>query len=260
MSDAYADPVRMSDAVDEDFVEVDLRSPLQVAERCIILAALIRRLWIESSVALPEPGDWSAEAFDLREWLRVEGLWNSLTTPEMDFLELPLGDATDDQIAVVAWQAEGLSTLGWALGLVDSLTPGELGEITGVVQAVPAPWDKINEWTHAARLRPEAEIATERDRAEILEWRVGIEGPRRLSDEQQRADYVAAIAEVVREARSSGLLESDGDTDLAIGGKSVAWFDDPELERLSALAEERLRALNWLCGHGTTWDAVPLDI
>jgi hypothetical protein len=178
----------------------------------------------------------------------------------MDFLELQSGDATEDQIAVVAWQAVGLSTLGWALGLVDSLTPGELGDITSVVQAVPAPWDKINAWTRTARLRPEAEIAKERDRAEILEWRIDIEGPRRLSDEQERADYHAAIVEVVREARTSGLLDSDGDTEFAIGGRPVTSFDDPELERLSALTEERLRALNWLCGHGTTWDAVPLDI
>jgi hypothetical protein len=246
--------------VDEDYVEIELRPAQEVSERCILIAALIRRLWIESSFASREPGDWSAEAFDLREWLRDEGAWKSLTSSERDFLQREVGDATQDQIAGVAWQAEGLTTLGWALDLVELPPPGKLGDITTVVQAVPAPWDKIGEWTRAARLRPEMEIATERDRAEILEWRIGIERPRRQSDGQARADYMAAIAEVVLEARASGLLESVVDADFAIGGRPVASFDDPELERLSALAEERLRALNWLCGHGITWDAAPLDI
>jgi hypothetical protein len=246
--------------VSEDYVEIELRPAQEVAERCILLAALIRRLWIESSFASREPGDWSAEAFDLRVWLRDEGVWNSLTAPERDFLLREVGDATEDQLAIVAWQAAGLATLGWALGLVDLPPPGELGDITTVVQAVPAPWDKINEWTRAARLRPEMDIAMERDRAEILEWRIGIERPRRQSAGQARADYITAIAEVVHEARASGLLEADDVADFAIGGRPVASFDDPELERLSALAEERLRALNWLCGHGSTWDAVPLDI
>lgn len=246
--------------MDDDYIEIELRPPREVAERCIILAALIRRLWIESSFTATDAGDWSAEAFDLREWLRIEGLWNSLTGAEREFLQRPVGDTTEDQSAVVAWQAEGLATLSWALGLVDLPPPGQLGDVTTVVQAVPAPWDTIIEWTRAARLRSEMEIATERDRAEILEWRIGIESPRRLSGGQERADYVAAIGEVVLEARASALLESASDTDFAIGDKLVTSFNDHDLERLSALAEERLRALNWLCGYGTSWDAVPLDV
>ena len=246
--------------MDEDSLEIELRPPQEVAERCIILAALIRRLWIESSFASAEAGDWRAEAFDLREWLRTEGLWNSLTTLETEFLQRAVGDATEDQIAVVAWQAAGLTALGWALGQVDLLPPGDLGDVTVVVRAVPAPWDSISDWTRAAFLRPETEIAAERDRAEILEWRFGIEGPRRLSGGLERADYDAAIREVVREARAARLLDPDSETDFAIGDKLVTSVTDHDLERLSAIAEERLRALNWLCGYGTTWDAVPLDI
>ena len=246
--------------MDEDYVEIELRPPDEVAERCIILAALIRRLWIETSFAATDAGDWSGEAFDLREWLRAEGLWTSLSAPEATILQQTVGDLEEDRIAVVAWQAEGLATLGWALGLADLSPPGELGDITAVVRAVPAPWDNTREWVRGARLRAEMEIAMERDRAEILEWRIGIEGPRRLSTGQERVDYVGTIAEVVREARASALLAPDGATDFAIGGRPVTSFDGLELERLSALAEERLRALNWLCGYGTTWDAVPLDV
>ncbi len=246
--------------MDEEYIEIDLRPPADVAERCIILATLIRRIWIESSFASTAAEDWNAEAFDLREWLRAEGLWNSLTISEVDFLQRPVGELTEDEIASVAWQAGGLATLAWALRLVDLLPAGDLGDMTTVVQSVPAPWDNIMEWRQGARLRLEDEIAMERDRAEILEWRVAIEGPMRLSPGHERADYVAAIADVLHEARASGLLESDTGIDLVIGGRPVTSFDAQELERLSALAEERLRALNWTCGYGATWDTVPLDV
>ena len=35
---------------------------------------------------------------------------------------------------------------------------------------------------------------------------------------------------------------------------------DDAREPLAILATERLRALNWLCGFGSDWDHVPLDI
>src|SRR5918993_405596 len=103
--------------MDEDSIDIELRPPTAVAERCIILAALVRRLWIESSLTSAEPGDWSADAFDLREWLRAAGIWKSLTSSEENVLQRPAGELTDDEIAGVAWQVEGLATLGWALGL-----------------------------------------------------------------------------------------------------------------------------------------------
>ena len=245
--------------MDEDSIDIELRPPTVVAERCIILAALVRRLWIESSLSANEPGDWSAEAFDLREWLRAEGIRKSLTPAEDDFLQRPPSDLTEDEIAAVAWQAEGLATLGWALRLTGLLPPGNLGDITAVVRVVPAPWDDTAEWTRGAHLRPESEIATARDRAEVLEWRIAIEGPRRLASGDERAQYEAAIADVVQEARASSLLESDS-ADFVIGDRPLAALDDHDLERVSSLAEERLRALNWLCGFGTSWDEVPLDL
>ncbi|HLL51115.1 MAG TPA: DUF4272 domain-containing protein [Thermomicrobiales bacterium] len=245
--------------MDEESIDIQLRPPTVVAERCIVLASLVRRLWIESSLSVNDPGDWSAEAFDLREWLRAEGIWESLTPAEGDFLQRPAGDLAEDEIAVIAWQAEGLATLGWALRLTTLLPPGVLGDITAVVQAVPAPWDDTAAWTRSALLRSESEIATERDRAEIHEWRIAIEGPRRLSSKDERREYEAAIADVVREARMSRLLESDCD-DFVVGDRLIASFNDLDLERFSSLAEERLRALNWLCGFGTSWDEVPLDI
>src|SRR3712207_3259222 len=117
----------------DDYVEIELRPAAEVAERSIILAALIRRLWIETSSTSSNAENWTAEAFDLREWLRTEGVWNVLTPSEADVLERSVGAITEDELAAVAWQAEELATLGWALGLADLLPPGERGDITTVV-------------------------------------------------------------------------------------------------------------------------------
>ena len=245
---------------DDDHVDIELRSAATVAERCVILAALIRRLWIESSFALENAEDWADEAFDLREWLRTEAIWTSLTALEADILQRPVGGVSEDDLALYTWQAEGLATLGWAIRLTDLLPPGDEGEISAVVQAVPAPWDSTAAWMRGAQLRSEAEIAIERDRAEIYEWRIALESPRRFATGQEQVDYMAAIRDVVREAGATGLLDRKAGTDFSIGDRPLPEFDATSLERLAALAEVRLRALNWLCGFGSSWDEVPIDI
>jgi hypothetical protein len=245
---------------DDDHFDIELRSPATVAERCVIISTLVRRLWIESSFASGNAEDWTTEAFDLREWLRSENIWTGLTTFEADFLQRPVGSVTEDDLMSTTWQAEALATLGWAMGLTDHLPPGDLGDITAVIQAVPAPWDSVSAWVLGAWLRSEAEIAVQRDRAEIFEWRIGIERPFRLATGQERSDYIEAIENVVREAGGSGLLEREPGSEFSIRDSPLASFDDLSLERMAALAEERLRALNWLCGFGSSWDDVPLDV
>ncbi|MGH2614015.1 MAG: DUF4272 domain-containing protein [Thermomicrobiales bacterium] len=246
--------------MDEDELDIELRSPADVAQRCIILAALIRRLSIETSASSTHDVELDGDAFDLKAWLQTEGIWDRLTAFEADFLRRPVGQLSEDEIATVAWQAEGLATLGWSLGLVDALPPGELGDAARVLHVVPAPWDQTRQWLRGVALRSEPDVADERDRAEIFEWRIGLEGPRRVASVPLQREYAQAIADVAQEAIAAGLIEGAGDDDLTIGDRLLASFDDQELERLSAIAEERLRALNWLCGFGDAWDRVPLDV
>jgi hypothetical protein len=247
--------------MDDDSIDIELRPPEEIAARSIILTALARRLLIESlAAAAGDAAELQGEAFDLREWLRAEGVWPSLTAAEAALLERPVGDLAEDDLAAVACQAAGLVALGWALHLVDTLPPGAIGDLAAVVDAVPGPWDKTAEWMRRRELRSEAEIARERERAELYAWRVGVEAPRRAAPAHERADYAAAIADVVREARTAGLPEGIRDDDFTIGDNALGSFATEDLERLSALADGRLQAFNWLCGFGEDWDRVPLEI
>lgn len=245
--------------MEDDEIDIALRPPAEVAVRCVVLACLIRRLSIESLAQNQSNEGLAGEAFDLRAWLQTETLWPSLDEAEVAVLDRPLGELTDDEMATIAWQAEGLASLGWALGLTELSQIGALSNVESVLASVPSPWESAASWLSAAALRPEPDIARERDRAELLEWRLGIESPRRLATGQDRVDYDQAIAEVAREAGSARLI-GDASEDFSIAGSPVSAIDDEGIERLAALAEERLRALNWVCGFGDSWDRVPLDI
>jgi hypothetical protein len=75
-----------------------------------------------------------------------------------------------------------------------------------------------------------------------------------------RRDYEAAIADVVAEAGTAGYLPPLLDRDFSVRGRSIKEISDSDVDELIAITAQRLRALNWLCGFGTSWDDVPLDI
>ncbi len=247
-------------AEDDDEIDIALRSPAEVAERCIILAALIRRLSIEALAETVADEHLAGEAFDIRSWIQTEGLWERLTGFEIAFLDRPVGLLEDADMAAMAWQVEGLVAVGWALGLTNLPDLGDLNSVESIVKSVPGPWAKIGPWLRSTSPQAEIEIARERDRAEILVWRIQIETPRRRATGLEERDYTRAIADVVREATSAGLMAEADQRDFSIGSRAVTAHDDEEIERLTALAEERLRALNWLCGFGDSWDRVALDV
>lgn len=249
----------MGAAVSDDELDIELRSPADVSARCIILASLIRRLSIESLANEQRDDELAGEAFDLPAWLQSENLWDRVGETEAAFLEQPLGSLSDDQLATIAWQAEGLASLGWSLGLAELPPIGELSHVETVLKVTPSPWGKTSPWIGNAVLQPEADIARERDLAELIEWRVSVESPFRAASGQVRAEYSEAIADVASEAKDAGLADVSED-DLVFAGTPLVTLNDDGLERLIALAEERLRALNWVCGFGDSWDSVPLDI
>jgi hypothetical protein len=246
--------------VSDDVIEIALRPPAEVARRAIVIASLLRRLWIESLATKGNEAELAGECFDIRAWLQTEGIWDSLSPLEVGYLEAPAGSLSDDACAAIAWQTEALATLAWALRQVERLSSSYLDDVTAAIGTVPCPWDTTALWIARASLRPEAEIARERDRAEILDWRIGIEVPRRLVSGDALAEIEEAIAAVAREAEAAGVLSDAADGDFPIGGQRLETVDPEGLGRLTALGEERLRALNWLCGFGVNWEDVPLDV
>jgi len=252
-------PGRSEARVDSDEIDVELRAPEEVRARILILSCILRRLALETAPLAGER-DLADDAFDEREWLRDQGLASQLSGGEAALLDSPPSSAAPGTIMEVSWQGEALVALTWAIGLVDmppvDVTPG----LGGIMDLVPRPWDAISMWMSDPTIVSESDAAQQRELAEIWHWRATIEPLRRGASSADRRDYEEAIADVVAEARAAGFVPALLDRDFPVRGRSIKEISESAIDELIAVTSQRLRALNWLCGFGTTWDDVPLDI
>jgi hypothetical protein len=245
--------------VEPDEIDVELRPPQEVRARILILASVLRRLALENA-PLAGDGDPLADAFDEREWLRDQGLASQLTAREAALLDSPLGSIGAEMTMNVSWQGEALVALAWAIGVLDMPAIDASPDLRPIMDLVPRPWDSVKPWISDPAFVSESDAVRERERAEIWHWRATTEQLRREVPAADRRDYEAAIADVAVEAGTAGYVLALLDRDFPVRDRSIKEIPDSEVDELIAVTAQRLRALNWLCGFGTTWDDVPLDI
>lgn len=245
--------------MDSDEIDVELRTAKEVRDRIVILSAILRRLALENA-SQGENGDPFADAFDEREWLRAQELVRQLTQREATLLGSPFGSIAPQAIVEFSWQGEALVALAWAVGLVDMPPLDATSDLGQIMDLVPRPWDEISAWVSDDVIVSESDAVRERERAEIWHWRATTELLRRQASPADRHDFEAAIAEVAAEAREVGIGPVLRERDFAVRDRSIKEISDTEIDELIAITGQRLRALNWLCGFGTTWDDVPLDV
>ena len=245
---------------ESDEIEIDLRPPAEVVARLLLLAVVLRRAYLETGRLAPED-DPTGERFDLAAWAGAEGLLDHATPTEREFVRAPLGSLPADAVSHPTWQAEALSALGWALGLVPALPREPVPTDPGLLLAsLPVPWDSTRPVFDGATLRDEESVAVERERAEIWLWRVESELAHREGSPAEQREIEAAVREVAADAARAGLIASLASGDFPFDGRAFRRASEEALEDVAEVAIRRLRALNWLCGFGTTWDDVPLDI
>ena len=246
----------------DEEIDINLRLPGEVGRRLVVLATLCRRAFLEPAAsfeALDE--DPEAERFDLATWLDEHNLAAELTGQERALLAAPVGTLTAEETHAATWNAEALVVLGWAAGLVSNVSdPIEPSDPNVILQAVPGPWDDPRDLISSITLRPEEVIAFERERAEIWLWRAEIEEERRRLRGWALSDLEKDLRDVVRQSVEAGLIDADVGRDFPVGGKPFRTLDESRVDVAAAVAAVRLHALNWLCGFGSAWDDVPLDI
>src|SRR5687768_11614269 len=111
MSDANQwDPKPDEAVAEQDEIDLELRSPVEIRTRILILASILRRLSLEDRTN-GDGSDAIAEAFDEREWLREQGLAGRLTANEAALLDSPLGSVRQEAISEASWQGEALVVL-----------------------------------------------------------------------------------------------------------------------------------------------------
>ena len=245
--------------MDQDEIDVELRTPAEIRTRILILAAILRRLGVENA-ALDEEGDPHADAFDEREWLRDRGLTQALTPQEAAILDSPPGSIAPEAVVEASWLGEALVTLAWAIGAADMPPADATEDPRPVMNLVPRPWDAIDPWLADPSLVSESDAVREREVAEIWHWRATTEILRRGGPATDRQDYEAAIREVAAEAVSAGILPALRDGDFPVRSRSIKDVSESDVDQLIAVTAQRLWALNWLCGFGDSWGDVPLDI
>ena len=128
----------------EEIVDDIMRSPQEVARRCCVLLGVIAVGHHED----PAP---------ILQWLTSEGLSDSLSPDESQFLESSLPDAR--QKIEATWRAEALHALLWALGKIDPLLPpSQQCNLDAELAALPDIRTSTSEFIANAKLRDEGTI------------------------------------------------------------------------------------------------------
>ncbi len=248
----------MTDATDDDdSLEITLRPVAEVAARLIALATVVRRAALE----LDPSGDAEGERFDIAAWLREEHVTPLLTEDERRLVETRVGGLDRDVAEDASWRIESVAVLAWAAGLADELPSYELpSPPADVLALIPEPWDKVQPFRAEIELRSEEEVAAAREQAELWQWRGQILTAEDGESMAATPEMRQVIREVAADSARAGLFERSISNDFPVAGRPYRNLAEDERALLTDLASERLRALNWLCGFGSSWDDAPTDI
>ena len=232
-----------------DSLDINLVDSDDIGCRIILLTALA--IWPDHD-SLDERDSWAI-------WLVEQGAISAATRAELvvlnDHRERELVEADLD---VCGRALDALVPLAWCVAMTDELqlTLPE-NETTGLLDGIPIPSEKIEAFLDQLVLRDENDIALERERAEVWNWRLAAEITYRTTTGGEREDISEAIQEVVLECASTMVIAEMDGNDFLVEGVPVRLLNEEVLGVLLVASEEHLRGLNWVCGL-TTWDEIHL--
>jgi hypothetical protein len=228
----------------------------EVVERvlCIAVTAMLGAVLANLRDGALDDGKAAQYATEAHRWLRRENLADSLSVGERTLVAKPLEDWSEQEASAVGWHDEAAGVLLWAISAVDEL-PRYDARFESIPSLVPllAP---TADFRLAASLRPAEELGRARDLAELWHWRSRTTQLRRDGD---GTDVDAVVRQSATSAHAAGSIPEPIDGDFPAFGKAYRDLDGEEYANATAIAMERHRALNWLCGYASEWDNVPTD-
>ncbi len=233
----------------DDELDIQPWPVLELIGRAVALASVAKRGMMEVD---DESDVFSQETdrFELSTWARTE-LSNWITDSELAVLNAPIGDLSEDQMLLAEEAMYAAGAVAWALRAVNDEQlplPDKDDFNSSVIVWAPGPWDRVRLLQKRVRLRSDEELAVERERMELWHWRSNNE----VSAEE--------LAEVVAEVAEAGLITvSDGDFATDDGTPFAALPEDVR-DDIAWISEQRLRALNWVCGFGDSWETAPVTL
>ena len=155
--------------VDEEIPELNPPSPERVAERALVLSAVVCRSGIEC-----DAGKADAEKFRqaVVDWVKNLHLDAEAEAAEMEMLQTPLGKLDKKLVLDASWRTEGLAVLAWGLGRYG--LPRYDKQAIGFAAADVLGFMQPRERTvlRAPELRSRAQIAALADQLFTLHWRL----------------------------------------------------------------------------------------
>ena len=233
---------------EDDELDIDLRDPDDIGARIILLSAL--SVW-------PEINE-SEECVAWQKWLDAQDVLTVATESELGIVNgLAGAHLTESEADLCDRAIDSVVVLAWATALSDELPGLRLTTIDNddLSERIPFPDEPIGPFLDQLLLRDETDVALERERAEIWNWRLAIEEIRRKDSGADPGEIEEAIREVVLESAISFAFTEIDAEDFLVEGVPVRKLEDEYLESLVVTSEERLRAFNWLCGL-TDWDHI----
>lgn len=237
----------------DDSIDIQPRPARELLGRAALLAALGRRGLIERE------GDTDllaaeTDQFDLQAWARIElGFW--MSPVDLHVLQAPVGSLIDEEMGYCADALVSASTIGWCIGASDHALPlvSDGSPERRVLAWAPAPWTQLRSRVRLVRVRSDEDLARERERWELIVWRMSL-----FAEPEDRPDDEAALRDVVAELAEVGLVGTVAGDFATEEGTPFRQLDEEQREQLDTQATLRLRALNWVCGFGESWDDGPL--
>jgi hypothetical protein len=231
----------------DDELDIELQDADDIGARIILLSAI--GFW---------PGlESQRDHVTWMNWMRNQGVLDIATDAEHHFLSARSLSEEDLDRSRSAFDA--IWALGWCVHLHEqggfALSSGPMNEL---IENLPTPGDPLEPFLDSVLLRIEDDIAVERERAEVWNWRLGAEIMARSRKGRGEVDLREAIAEVVLECSVSDAFPDVDGRDFLVEETRVADLDSELLEVLMVASDEQLRALNWVCGL-TDWESIQID-
>lgn len=239
---------------EDDFIDIRPWPVQVIIGRLISLVTLGRRGILEAQET-DDLFEAETDRFDLESWAALE-LQTALASEEARILRDPVSSLNDDDLATCADALLAAAAIGWTLRVISSRTltiPVDPGDEQRILEWSPEPWTKVRPIARSVRLRSDEELAHEREKWDIITWRLSL-----FQDPADMQTDRAALKETLAEASAADLLRTDGNDFLTDVGVSFAQMTDDELSEMDHLARIRLRTLNWVCGFGEGWESAPL--
>ncbi len=243
-----------------------------VAYRALCLGALLKRAELELSIQELDDRlvfDEVRQHFirkqekhnqKLNQWLIDENIAGHLSDNERHLFAKPLGKWSERTFITVGWRTESLGIMLWALNRLDFIPDYDSQFDPAAILAPLDIFQATIDFIWMADLRSDYELAEERDRAELWNWRSRARELKRMG---VRPPEGVSFKEIIRftteRAYKNGHINLPIGHDFPVFNKPYAKLTIDEYALLSAIAYERNSALSWICEITSDWESIPID-